>query len=191
MSKEAIIERILSDADAQARAAIEEAENKAAEILAVAEKQCDSYRRKVAADIARAVEDVAARVEVVAGLDAGKLMLAAKADILDRVYAMALEKARALDKKTYRKVVEGMLQCAENGDKVIVSERERGIVTKDMVAEVAKSKNIKLTLSSEKGTFDGGIILTSDGVDKNLTLETEFALLRTETEAETAKKLFG
>ena len=34
MSKEAIIERILSDADAQARAAIEEAENKAAEILA-------------------------------------------------------------------------------------------------------------------------------------------------------------
>ena len=118
-------------------------------------------------------------------------MLAAKADILDRVYAMALEKARALDKKTYRKVVEGMLQCAENGDKVIVSERERGIVTKDMVAEVAKSKNIKRTLSSEKGAFDGGIILTSDGVDKNLTLETEFALLRTETEAETAKKLFG
>lgn len=191
MSKEAIIERILSDADAQARAAIEEAENKAAEILAVAEKQRDSYRRKVAADTARAVEDVAARTEVVAGLDAGKLMLAAKADILDRVYAMALEKARALDKKTYRKVVEGMLQCAENGDKVIVSERERGIVTKDMVAEVAKNKNIKLTLSSEKGTFDGGIILTSDGVDKNLTLETEFALLRTETEAETAKKLFG
>lgn len=191
MSKEAIIERILSDADAQARAAIEEAENKAAEILAVAEKQRDSYRRKVAADTARAVEDVAARTEVVAGLDAGKLMLAAKADILDRVYAMALEKARALDKKTYRKVVEGMLQCAENGDKVIVSERERGIVTKDMVAEVAKNKNIKLTLSSEKGAFDGGIILTSDGVDKNLTLETEFALLRTETEAETAKKLFG
>ena len=191
MSKEAIIERILSDADAQARAAIEEAENKAAEILAVAEKQCDSHRRKVAADTARAVEDVAARAEVVAGLDAGKLMLAAKADILDRVYAMALEKARALDKKTSRKVVEGMLQCAENGDKVIVSERERGIVTKDMVAEVAKSKNIKLTLSSEKGTFDGGIILTSDGVDKNLTLETEFALLRAETEAETAKKLFG
>ena len=191
MSKEAIIERILSDADAQARAAVEEAEKKAAEIIALATRQCEGYREKMSADTAKAVADIAARTEVVAGLDAGRLMLAAKAEVLDKVYSLALEKARALDKKTYRKVVEGMLQCAENGDKVIVSERERGIVTKDMVAEVAKSKNIKLTLSSEKGTFDGGIILTSDGVDKNLTLETEFALLRTETEAETAKKLFG
>ena len=118
-------------------------------------------------------------------------MLAAKAEVLDKVYSLALEKARALDKKTYRKVVEGMLQCAENGDKVIVSERERGIVTKEVVAAVAKSKGIKLSLAAETGDFDGGIVLSSDGVDKNLTFESEFALLRTETEAETAKKLFG
>lgn len=191
MSKEAIIERILSDADAQARAAVEEAEKKAAEILALAERQCESYREKTKADTEKTVADIASRTEVVAGLDAGRLMLAAKAEILDKVYALALEKARALDKKTYRKVVEGMLQCAENGDKVIVSERERGIVTKETVADVAKSKNIKLSLAAKTGDFDGGIILSSDGVDKNLTFESEFALLRTETEAETAKKLFG
>lgn len=191
MSKEAIIEKILSDADAQARAAVEEAENKVSEILALAKKQCDGYRARVSAATAKNAEETVARAEVVAGLDAGKLMLAAKADVLDRVYARALEKARSLDKKTYRKIVEGMLQCAEDGDKVIISERERGIVTKDTVAAVAKSKNVKLTLASEKGDFDGGIILSSDGVDKNLTLETEFAILRTETEAATAKKLFG
>lgn len=191
MSKEAIIEKILSDADAQARAAVEEAESKASEILALAKKQCDEYRGRVSAETAKSAEETVARAEVVAGLDAGKLMLAAKADVLDRVYARALEKARSLDKKTYRKIVEGMLQCAEDGDKVIISERESGIVTKDTVAAVAKRKNVKLTLASEKGNFDGGIILSSDGVDKNLTLETEFAILRAETEAETAKKLFG
>lgn len=191
MSKEAIIERILSDADAQARAAVEEADKKAAEIIALATRQCEGYREKMSADTAKAVADIASRTEVVAGLDAGRLMLAAKAEVLDKVYTLALEKARALDEKTYRKVIEGMLQCAEDGDKVIVSERERGIVTKEMVAAVAKSKNIKLSLAAETGDFDGGIVLSSDGVDKNLTFESEFALLRTETESETAKKLFG
>lgn len=191
MSKEAIIERILSDADAQARAAVEEADKKAAEIIALATRQCEGYREKMSADTAKAVADIASRTEVVAGLDAGRLMLAAKAEVLDKVYTLALEKARALDEKTYRKVIGGMLQCAEDGDKVIVSERERGIVTKEMVAAVAKSKNIKLSLAAETGDFDGGIVLSSDGVDKNLTFESEFALLRTETESETAKKLFG
>lgn len=191
MSKEAIIEKILSDADVQARTTVEEAEKKADEILALAAEQCKSYLAKSKSETDRAVKEVAERAETVAELDARKMLLRAKSAALDEVFALALEKARALDKATYKKIIVGMLNFAENGDKVTVSAREKGIVTKKLVDDVAKAKGIKLTLNDKEGDFDGGIILTSDGIDKNFTLDVEFALLRDAAEAETAKKIFG
>lgn len=191
MSKEAIIEKILSDADVQARTTVEEAEKKADEILALAAEQCKSYLAKSKSETDRAVKEVAERAETVAELDARKMLLRAKSAVLDEVFALALEKARALDKATYKKIIVGMLNFAENGDKVTVSAREKGIVTKKFVDDVAKAKGIKLTLNDKEGDFDGGIILTSDGIDKNFTLDVEFALLRDAAEAETAKKIFG
>ncbi len=191
MSKEAIIEKILSDADVQARTTVEEAEKKADEILALAAEQCKSYLAKSKSETDRAVKEVAERAETVAELDARKMLLRAKSAVLDEVFALALEKARALDKATYKKIIVGMLNFAENGDKVTVSAREKGIVTKKLVDDVAKAKGIKLTLNDKEGDFDGGIILTSDGIDKNFTLDVEFALLRDAAEAETAKKIFG
>ena len=191
MSKEAIIEKILSDADVQARTTVEEAEKKADEILALAAEQCKSYLAKSKSETDRAVKEVAERAETVAELDARKMLLRAKSAVLDEVFALALEKARALDKATYKKIIVGMLNFAENRDKVTVSAREKGIVTKKLVDDVAKAKGIKLTLNDKEGDFDGGIILTSDGIDKNFTLDVEFALLRDAAEAETAKKIFG
>lgn len=191
MSKEAIIEKIMSDADVQARTAVEEAEKRADEILAVAAEQCKSYLAKSTAEKDRAVKEVAERAETVAELDARKMLLKAKAAVLDEVFGLALEKARSLDKATYKKVIVGMLGFAEDGDKVTVSAREKGIVTKKLVDDVAKAKGIKLTLNPEVGDFDGGIVLTSDGIDKNFTFDVEFALLRDAAEADIAKKLFG
>lgn len=191
MSKQAIIEKILSDADAQARATIEEAEKKADEIISLAAEQCKSYLARNKSDIDRAVKEVAERAETVAELDARKLLLKAKSEVLDEVYALALKKAHELDKADYKKVVEGMLKFAEDGDKVTVSAREKGIVTKKMVDDAAKAKGAKLTLDSEYGDFDGGVLLTGNGIDKNFTFEVEFALLRDATEAKIAKELFG
>lgn len=84
-----------------------------------------------------------------------------------------------------------MLKFAEDGDKVTVSAREKGIVTKKMVDDAAKAKGAKLALDSEYGDFDGGVLLTGNGIDKNFTFEVEFALLRDATEAKIAKELFG
>ncbi|HAT83330.1 MAG TPA: V-type ATP synthase subunit E, partial [Clostridiales bacterium] len=41
------------------------------------------------------------------------------------------------------------------------------------------------------GDFDGGLILSENGVDKNFTFEVEVALLKEQTEAKTAKEIFG
>lgn len=191
MGKEAIIEKILSDARLRADAAIGEANAKADEILSAAAEQCKAYysNSKSAEDVA--VKDIISRSRTVAELDSKKLILGAKSEILDRVFDLALKKARELDKAEYKKLITGMLMTAEDGDVVTVSEREADIVTRALVADIAKKKGIKLTLSESRGDFDGGIILSGRGVDKNLTLEVEFDILRDSIESQIAKELFA
>lgn len=56
--------------------------------------------------------------------------------------------------------------------------------------EMAGDKGITLTLAKISGDFDG-MILSGNGVDKNLTFEVEIALLREELETQIAKEIFG
>ena len=76
-----------------------------------------------------------------------------------------------------------MLESAQDGDVITISEREKGIVTEASIKELATKKKIKLTLNKELGDFDGGIILSNNGIDKNMTLEVEIASIRDEYEA--------
>ena len=55
---------------------------------------------------------------------------------------------------------------------------------------MAGDKGITLTLAKISGDFDG-MILSGNGVDKNLTFEVEIALLRDELETQIAKEIFG
>ena len=64
-------------------------------------------------------------------------------------------------------------------------------VSKESLAQFAKEKGISLTLSDKLGDFDGGVILSENGVDKNFTFEIEVALLKEQTEANVAKEIFG
>ena len=85
MSKEAIIDKILSDARLKADAIIGEAKNKADEIIADTAEACKGYIYNSKADTDKAVLDLEARAKTVAELDARKLQLSAKAQILDRI----------------------------------------------------------------------------------------------------------
>ena len=190
MSKEAIIDKIIADAEIVANGIIEQASNQVDEIMARASSDCYRYvyDAKHEQDVLKV--DIAQRSETVAQLDSRKLILDAKSQILDEVFAKALEKARNLPKEKYKALIFGMLESAQDGDVVIISAREKDIVTAASLKAFADKKKIKLTLNKNLGDFDGGIILSSDGVDKNLTLEVEVASFRDEYEAKIAKELF-
>ena len=191
MSKEAIVEKIISDAHLRAESIIGEANAKADEVISVAAEECKEYLYSTKSETDRMVFDVDARSKTVAELDAKKLTLAAKTKVLDVVYERTLENLRNLDKEAYSALVFGMLENAKDGDVVTISKREKDIVTKESLAEFAKKKGIKLTLAEQFGDFDGGIVLGGNGVDKNFTFEVEVALLKEQTEAKTAKEIFG
>ena len=191
MSKEAIIDKILSDANLKGDAIIGEANEKADEIISLAAKQCKDYLYKSKTEIDRLTLEIDERSRSVAELDARKLLLAAKTQVLDSVYAKTLEKLRNLDKEQYSALIFAMLENAKDGDVVTVSEREKDIVTKESLADFAKKKGISLTLADKFGDFDGGVIISENGVDNNFTLEVEVALLRDQTETKIAKEIFG
>lgn len=191
MSKEAIIDKILSDANLKGDAIIGEANEKANEIISLVANQCKDYLYKSKTEIDRLTLEIDERSRSVAELDARKLLLAAKAQVLDSVYAKTLEKLRNLDKEQYRALIFSMLENAKDGDVVTVSEREKDIVTKESLADFAKKKGISLTLADKFGDFDGGVIISENGVDNNFTLEVEVALLREQTETKIAKEIFG
>lgn len=191
MSKEAIIDKILSDANLKGDAIIGEANEKANEIISLAANQCKDYLYKSKTEIDRLTLEIDERSRSVAELDARKLLLAAKAQVLDSVYAKTLEKLRNLDKEQYSALIFSMLENAKDGAVVTVSEREKNIVTKESLADFAKKKGISLTLADKFGDFDGGVIISENGVDNNFTLEVEVALLREQTETKIAKEIFG
>ncbi len=191
MSKEAIVEKIISDAHLKADSIVAEANAKADEIISAAAEECKEYMYSFKSETDKMIFDVDARTKTVAELDARKLTLAAKTKVLDVVYERTLENLRNLDKEAYSALVFGMLENAKDGDVVTISKREKDIVTKESLAEFAKKKGIKLTLAEQFGDFDGGIVLGGNGVDKNFTFEVEVALLKEQTEAKTAKEIFG
>ena len=191
MSKEAIVEKIISDAHLKADSIVAEANAKADEIISAAAEECKEYMYSFKSETDKMIFDVDARTKTVAELDARKLTLAAKTKVLDVVYERTLENLRNLDKEAYSALVFGMLENAKDGDVVTISKREKDIVTKESLAEFAKKKGIKLTLAEQFGDFDGGIVLGGNGVDKNFTFEVEVALLKEQTEAKTAKETFG
>ncbi len=191
MSKEAIIEKILSDAQIKADSFLSVARETADDILSKAAEQCKAYYSASRATIDTTVKDLEKRSETVAGMDAKKLLLAAKATLLDNVYTLALDKFKNLDQKTYTAILNGMLNYADDGDIVTVSKREKDIVNEEFISAYAKKKGIKLSLNKKFGEFDGGMILTGKGIDKNLNFDVELALLRDATETQIAKELFG
>ena len=109
--KEAIVGKILSDAQQKADAIVAEAERAANESLA-------EWRRA----LERESTEVVARRETVASLDNRKAMLAAKRAVIDEVLARALASACALPKERYCSLVERLLEeYAQEGDAVTLS----------------------------------------------------------------------
>lgn len=189
MSKEAILERIISDAQAAADATVAEAEGRAAEIIAEAEARAARGRQGTSAIIAERSKAIADGKAAAARLDAAKVMLAAKRGVIDAVYARALEKLKALPQKDAVRLAEGLLlSYAEDGDELVFA---TNFAYKAQVLKLAVVAEKNLKNSGKTADIDGGFILIGKNSDKDLSYGALLALDREERQAEIAAKLFS
>lgn len=188
--KNAVIDKIISDAQAAADALRQDARQKAEKIVSAAQKAADAYRKEALSGGEERVALALERAKSVDALDSRRELSACKSALLDEVFALAA-KALKEDKKAYKAYLTRVIkENAEDGDKVVICKEDEKVVTAAFIASIAKSAKKKITPGGARGEFAGGVFLSGDRYDKNLTLEEEMRLIREECEPLVAKALF-
>ena len=187
-----IIDKILSDATHDAGEMLSEALKKAEALVAAKQSEADAEYDLSVEEARKAGEEVVRRRLTVADLEVKKLLLSAKKQAVDEAFGESLKKLLALPKEEYTALVGSMIaSAADDGDVVVISENDKNVLTKAFFDKISAKIGKKLTLSDTFGNFKGGVMLLGKGVDKNLTFESELALLRDEVEPEVAKIMFS
>ena len=123
MSKEAIVERILSDAGAEAEAIIKDAEEKAAAVVAAASSRAEKGRRDSEAEVKVKTGSIFERKAATARLDCAKILLSEKRRVIDTIYKEALDKLVALSEEECLALTDKLLkEYAESGDEIFFAE---------------------------------------------------------------------
>lgn len=185
-----LVEKIINDSKMKADAIMLDAMEK----VERATKDAGAFAEKLGQDAeVRAKEsekNTLSRSGVVAELDARKLILDKKKALSDSCFALAEKKITAMKDTDYLKFIAALIQkYGENGDSVIISKSDEKRITAAFVEKLSKELKIKLTLSKSYGNFSGGIILSSNGVDKNLTVSMQISELKAELESKVVEIL--
>lgn len=187
--KEAIIARIIEDAENKAAALRLDAENTVAGRVKDAESWAEQYTAAERAKLELEAENLVSRRATVADLDYRKIVLSAKQDIIGGVFDLALDKLTKLGKKEYLAVIDKLIgENGEKGDEIVIA--KGAPVTAADVEKLASAAKLGLK-ARENGDFKGGIMLIGRVCDKDLSFGTLLNAEKAETEADVAEMLFG
>ncbi len=186
--KENIINKILADAD-----------NKCAEILSTAESQAQEiadgareYAENEQANVNRRLEVLREERQrnslATAQLEARKYKLLQKQKLISACYEKALTELANLDKKQKIAFLTKLIKTyAERGETVFISSADKDVVTQKFL----DGFGLDLTLGKTYIESSGGLVLSGENYDKDLSLEKIVAFAREQTEAKVASALFG
>ena len=182
MGKQDIIDRILSDAQAEADAIINAAYDKAARVLADAEAYAKKETAETEQECSAFANDLMEKKSAAARLECAKIALAEKRKVLDYIYAVALARLKTRAKEEgaafYAKLLE---QYAEDGDVVYFSE-DFDIADSVALLPVFQKKNLQV--AKERAKIDGGMMLVGEKADKDVSFA---ALIQRDKEAHLAE----
>lgn len=192
---EKITARITQEAQAEIDQVLSDARSEAAQIAARYQAQADNEAASLAARNEKAAAEREERLVSVAQMEARKVTLAAKQEMVEQVYRRALEKLRAMPQEQYTAVLAALLvQASSTGaEEVVFSPEDRDKAGKAAVAkanEQLPKGAAGLTVSKETRPIAGGFILKDNNVEVNCTFDTLVRLQRAETAGAVAKKLF-
>lgn len=189
MSKESIVQRIISDAEAEAEKIVSDAERRAEEIVAAAKERARRNSDGTRLEAEKRAKAIADGKAATARLDCAKLELAAKRKVLDAVYSRALDGLINLGEKDSLCIAERVLnEYADDGDEILFD-----VSYKHTAAEaklpIISEKSLKIAKS--KGMLGGGFILKGKSCDKDVSYGAMLAADREERVAEIAAQLFS
>ena len=195
---EKLRQKIIADAEAEAGRIVEEGRTQAGKIKA----EADAEIARIASDFgqkakAQAEEYIRRQISL-RELEARKAVLTEKGNLIDEVFAKALEELRQRDRKGgYSLTRELLLGAVEVGDEEIVLSPEDksaigGTFVEDLNKELRKAgKRGEVKIASDTRDISGGFVLRRGRAETNGSFDTLLAMLRDEIETEIAEILFG
>ena len=182
-----LAERIVTDAQSEARAMLTEAEEIALGIRRESDKAVSARKNELLSQKENAVGSLISGYRTRASLDGKKDALGKKRVVIDVAFSRAYDALRALDAQTRKSICQNMLSMhAEGGEKVLPAEADRAGVS----ALIAAMPEKKLTLSGDSAPIDGGFILLGDGYEKDCSFRSLLATIRDAEETAVYQLLF-
>lgn len=192
MKAEAIVNRILEDARAQANQTIEEARRRAEQLRDSNEEQLEKRRESEMAAARKECEQIRDRMLRMAELERKKSTLAMKREVIDLAFDDALRRLRAMPREQARAFMGGLIaQAAQGGEEVVVDKADAAAFDASFVEQIAQNTGKPLTRCSRTQALGGGVLLRRDGLEINLTYPAILAERRAALEAEAARVLFA
>ena len=131
-------------------------------------------------------------------MDAKKQELSTKQEMLDKAFALALEKLKQLPEEEYVGLLAQLaVRASVSGSEQLIfpaADRARyGVKVATKANEILKKagKPAALTLSEETRAFQGGLLVCDGDVEVNCTFETLVRLARSEVVGEVTAVLFA
>lgn len=217
---EKITDKILAEAEAEAKRITRDAEAEAARIKAEYEGRAEELRARLTAEAERDCTDLVARAKNSATVEKRNAILRVRGELVDETFDMTLHALRTQSGEKYTALLAGLLTAAfleqieaevtsrtlygeEDAmaparyevllcaaDREAYGEELLSAVRTRLVGKVDRDKLDLLILSDETAAIDGGLILRCGDVESNCSLELLFAGLRRELEGEVSHALF-
>lgn len=189
---EKITQRIEADAQAEIDRILSEAREEADQITGRYKAQAEAEAASLAARNKKTAAEREERLVSVAQMEARKVQLAAKQEMVEKAYDLALEKLCAMPDARYTEVLAGLLvQASSNGrEEAIFSPEDRERVGKAAVDKANAASGKQLKLSKETRPLKGGFVLRDENIEVNCTFDTLVRLEKAETTGAVVKKLF-
>ena len=195
---EKIIARILEDARLKAENNIKEAEKQASDIINAAKEEAEKKRTVIIENALKNADEMEKRAISVAELEARKIKLKAKQEIITSVFEKAITALNSLPAETYAKILCNMIisSVAKGNEEVVLSIRDKERLGKEFIDDINRKlaeKGLKgdLRLSEQTANINGGFILKSGDIEMNNSFDALIKMKRNELEPEIIKILFG
>ena len=192
-----IVQRIMDDAETRAGEIIAEAEKISEKIITDARQKASSMQEQIMNQAKKSAAEQKWRIMGVAQLEARKNLLTAKQEMISQVFDQILDELIELDEQAYLSLMrELLLNLVETGsEKVLCSARDKERIPREFWRDVNKElankgKKGELKLSEETRDIQGGFILLDEGVEMNCSFESLLEMKRDDLEPEVASLLF-
>ncbi|HML66874.1 MAG TPA: hypothetical protein PKA81_00630 [Clostridia bacterium] len=182
-----LAERIIHDAQDEARAVLAEAEAAAQGILRESDHAVSARTAELTCQKENAVKSLVGGYQTRASLDAKKDALRKKRAVIDAAFTRTYEAMLALSPEQRKSICANLLATqAEGEETVLPAAQDRA----NIAALISAMPEKKLSLASGTAAIDGGFILLGDGYEKDCSFRSLLSTVRDAEETAVYQLLF-